>query len=159
MQRATVKYRRYVMLAKRKKSLLAAQLERFMQQYGRKATKGWDPNNRGYDRKIEEKIKRLAPEELGFVIRRRCGACPALFKTDEREMMTCLLLNVGFGSGQTVITPRFAACHAGSAGWSRPKSVMQSHLGHILALLHLNLMETISRAWELFHSHTKNSIL
>ena len=56
------------MLAKRTKSLLAAQLGRFVQQYGRKATKGWDPNDRGYDRKLEEKIKRLSPEDLSDLL-------------------------------------------------------------------------------------------
>lgn len=56
------------MLAKRTKSLLAAQLGRFVQQYGRKSTKGWDPNDRGYDRKLEEKIKRLSPEDLSELL-------------------------------------------------------------------------------------------
>jgi hypothetical protein len=56
------------MLPKRKKSLLAAQLGRFMQEYGRKATKGWDPNDRGYDRKLEEKMKRLSPEDLSDLL-------------------------------------------------------------------------------------------
>ncbi len=50
------------MLPKRTKSFLAAKLGRFVQQYGRKATKGWDPNDRGYDRKLEEKMKRLPPK-------------------------------------------------------------------------------------------------
>jgi len=52
------------MLPKRTKSLLSAQLGRFVQQYGRKTTKGSDPNDRSYDRKLEEKIKRLSPEDL-----------------------------------------------------------------------------------------------
>ena len=56
------------MLPKRTKSLLAAQLGRFVQQYGRKATKGWDPNDRGYDRKLEEKMKRLSPEDLSELL-------------------------------------------------------------------------------------------
>ncbi|NHZ97595.1 hypothetical protein [Massilia sp. CCM 8734] len=56
------------MLPKRTKSLLAAQLGRFVQQYGRKATKGLDPNDRGYDRKLEEKIKRLSPEDLSELL-------------------------------------------------------------------------------------------
>jgi hypothetical protein len=58
----------YLMLPKRTKSHLAAQLGRFVQQYGRKATKGWDPNDRGYDRKLEEKIKRLSPEDLSDLL-------------------------------------------------------------------------------------------
>lgn len=56
------------MLPKRTKSHLAAQLGRFVQQYGRKATKGWDPNDRSYDRKLEEKIKRLSPEDLSDLL-------------------------------------------------------------------------------------------
>jgi hypothetical protein len=56
------------MLPKRTKSLLAAQVGRFVQQYGRKATKGWDPNDRSYDRKLEEKIKRLSPEDLSELL-------------------------------------------------------------------------------------------
>jgi len=43
----------YLMLPKRTKSHLAAQLGRFVQLYGLKATKGWDPSDRGYDRKLE----------------------------------------------------------------------------------------------------------
>lgn len=56
------------MLPKRTKSILAAQLGRFVQQYGRKAYKGWDPNDRVYDRKLEEKIKRLSPEDLSDLL-------------------------------------------------------------------------------------------
>jgi hypothetical protein len=58
----------YLMLSKRTKSHLAARLGRFVQQYGRKATKGWDPNDRSYDRKLEEKIKRLSPEDLSDLL-------------------------------------------------------------------------------------------
>jgi hypothetical protein len=56
------------MLPKRTKSQLAAELGRFMQQYARKAHKGGDPNDRGYDRKLEEKIKRLSPEDLSELL-------------------------------------------------------------------------------------------
>lgn len=56
------------MLPERTKSILAAQLGRFVQQYGRKAHKGWDPNDRVYDRKLEEKIKRLSPEDLSDLL-------------------------------------------------------------------------------------------
>jgi hypothetical protein len=56
------------MLPKRTKALLAAQLGRFVQQYRRKATKGWDPNDRSYGRKLEEKIKRLSPEDLSELL-------------------------------------------------------------------------------------------
>ncbi len=56
------------MLPKRKKSQLAAALGRFVQQYARKAHKHWDPNDRSYDRKLEEKMKRLSPEELSSML-------------------------------------------------------------------------------------------
>lgn len=56
------------MLSNRTKTHLAAQLGRFVQQYGRKAAKGRDPNDRGYDRKLEEKIKRLSPEDLSDLL-------------------------------------------------------------------------------------------
>jgi hypothetical protein len=36
----------------------------FMRQYQRKAHPGMDPNDRSYDRKFEERLKRLPPEEL-----------------------------------------------------------------------------------------------
>jgi hypothetical protein len=56
------------MLPKRTKSHLAAQLGRFVQQYGRKAQKPWDPNDRSYDRKLEEKMKRLSLEDLSDML-------------------------------------------------------------------------------------------
>jgi hypothetical protein len=56
------------MLSKRTKSHLAAELGRVVQQYGRKATKGCDPNDRSYDRKLEKKIKRLSPEDLSDLL-------------------------------------------------------------------------------------------
>jgi hypothetical protein len=56
------------MLPKRTKSQLAAELGRFVQQYARKAHKNWDPNDRSYDRKLEEKMKRLTPEDLSELL-------------------------------------------------------------------------------------------
>ena len=35
-----------------------------MQQYARKAQRGQEPNDRGYSRAIEVKLKRMKPEEL-----------------------------------------------------------------------------------------------
>lgn len=43
---------------------LQRELGNFVQQYGRKKRPGWDPNDRNYDRKIEEKLKKMDPEEL-----------------------------------------------------------------------------------------------
>ena len=56
------------MLPKRPKATLAAKLGRFVQQYGRKAQKGWDLNDRNYDRKLEAKMKKLSPEELSDLL-------------------------------------------------------------------------------------------
>jgi hypothetical protein len=56
------------MLPKRTKSQFAAELGRFVQQYARKAHKHLDPNDRSYDRKLEEKMKRLSPEDLSEML-------------------------------------------------------------------------------------------
>jgi hypothetical protein len=56
------------MTTRRTQSKLAGQLGRFVQQYARRAQKGWDPNDRNYDRKIEAKLKRLSPEELSELL-------------------------------------------------------------------------------------------
>ena len=56
------------MSAPRTKSTLAEKLGKFVQEYGRKAQKGWDPNDRNYDRKIEEKMKRLPPDQLSELL-------------------------------------------------------------------------------------------
>lgn len=39
-----------------------------MKQYQRKAHAGWDPNDRAYDRELEEKIKHMSPEELNQLL-------------------------------------------------------------------------------------------
>ncbi len=44
------------------------QISRFVQQYARKASKGKEPNDRQYDRKLEEKIKNLSPELLSELL-------------------------------------------------------------------------------------------
>jgi hypothetical protein len=43
---------------------LRAKIGSFMQQYARKAQRGQEPNDRGYSRAIEAKLKRMKPEEL-----------------------------------------------------------------------------------------------
>ena len=41
----------------------------FVKQYARKKSKnGYDPNDRNYDRKLEEKLKRMKPEELAELL-------------------------------------------------------------------------------------------
>jgi hypothetical protein len=56
------------MSSPRSKSKLAEQLSRFVQQYARRAQKGWEPNDRKYDRKIEAKLNQLSPEELSELL-------------------------------------------------------------------------------------------
>ena len=48
---------------------LAAEIGVFMRQYGRKKQHGLDPNDRGYDRDIEQVVKRLDPQELDALLR------------------------------------------------------------------------------------------
>lgn len=52
----------------RRKSALVATLGSFVQQYGRKAQKGVEPNDRRYSRAIEEIVKHLPPEELSELL-------------------------------------------------------------------------------------------
>ena len=47
-----------------KRAMKAASLHRFVRQYGRKAVKGSDPNDRRYDRGVEKSVKRMRPEKL-----------------------------------------------------------------------------------------------
>jgi ribosomal protein S18 len=55
--------------AEEKRALKAAALRRFVQEYGRKAQKGVEPNDRGYDREIEKAVKRMKPDELDRLLR------------------------------------------------------------------------------------------
>jgi len=55
--------------AAEKRALKTAQVQRFIQQYGRGANPGFDPNDRSYDRELEQKIKRMAPDELDRLLR------------------------------------------------------------------------------------------
>lgn len=41
----------------------------FLQEYARKAQPGRDPNDRQYDRKLEDKIKRMKPQVLDRLLR------------------------------------------------------------------------------------------
>ena len=52
----------------RRTNRLAAQLSSFVKQYGRKAQRGVEPNDRQYSREAEETMKRLSPEELSAVL-------------------------------------------------------------------------------------------
>ena len=47
-----------------RKKKMAAQIGEFLRQYGRKTQRGVQPNDRQYSRKLEQKLKRMRPEEL-----------------------------------------------------------------------------------------------
>ena len=55
-------------LSKRDKDLLAQQIGTFVRQYARKAQKGQEPNDRQYDRGVEEIVRKLKPEELDVLL-------------------------------------------------------------------------------------------
>jgi hypothetical protein len=52
-----------------KLALVAASVRRFVNQYGRKAQKGFEPNDRRYDRKVERAVKRMKPDQLDKLLR------------------------------------------------------------------------------------------
>jgi len=55
--------------AEEKHALKAANLQRFVQEYGRKAQKGIEPNDRRYEREIEKVVTRMKPDELDKLLR------------------------------------------------------------------------------------------
>ena len=55
--------------ADQKRALKTARLQLFVQQYGRKAQKGVEPNDRHYEREIETTVKRMKPDELDRLLR------------------------------------------------------------------------------------------
>jgi hypothetical protein len=55
--------------ADQKRALKAASLQTFVQEYGRQAQKGVEPNDRDYDRDLEKAIKQMKPEELDKLLR------------------------------------------------------------------------------------------
>jgi hypothetical protein len=52
-----------------RRALKSAELQVFVQQYGRKAQKGVEPNDRKYDRKIEQALKQMKPDQLDRLLR------------------------------------------------------------------------------------------
>jgi hypothetical protein len=47
---------------------LEAEVGKFVQQYARKRQKGFDPNDRTYDRKIEKKIRKMDAQTLDMLL-------------------------------------------------------------------------------------------
>jgi len=52
-----------------KRASTAAAVQLFTRQYARKAQKGVEPNDRRFERKTEERVKRMKPEELDRLLR------------------------------------------------------------------------------------------
>jgi hypothetical protein len=57
-----------ITMSKRRRRLVG-ELGRFIRQYGRKAQRGREPNDRRYDRGIERLAKRMDPAELDELLR------------------------------------------------------------------------------------------
>jgi hypothetical protein len=57
------------MKALEKKRRLIATTARYLRQIGRKAQKGEEPNDRRFDRKLDEKLKRMRPEDVDALFR------------------------------------------------------------------------------------------
>jgi hypothetical protein len=55
--------------ADQKRGLALGAMRSFMQQYGRKAQRGVEPNDRGYSRRLEKTVKRMKPVELDRLLR------------------------------------------------------------------------------------------
>lgn len=47
-----------------RKELLREKIAQFVKQYRRKRGRSIDPNDRHYDRELEERIKKMRPEDL-----------------------------------------------------------------------------------------------
>ncbi len=56
------------MPGKKKKERLKSNIGQFVKEYGRKAQRGVEPNDRQYDRKVEKLIKRMNPQELSKLL-------------------------------------------------------------------------------------------
>lgn len=52
------------MAHREKRDWLQRNLGNFLRQYRRKAQRGMEPNDRPYDRKVEQQIKRMRPEDF-----------------------------------------------------------------------------------------------
>ena len=57
------------MKASEKKQRLANATATYLRQIGRKAQKGAEPNDRAYDRKLDDKLKRMRPEDVDALFR------------------------------------------------------------------------------------------
>jgi hypothetical protein len=54
---------------RKKRRVSETDMSLFLRQYGRKARRGYDPNDRSYSRDVEKKIKRMKPEDVDLLMR------------------------------------------------------------------------------------------
>lgn len=85
----------------------------FLQQYQRKAQRGVEPNDRGYDRNFEKKIKAMAPEELSEFMHGD-GDFNIPHEIDEKWFANEPIDGVHFGLNDSVYI--IAGQHAGKGG-------------------------------------------
>ncbi len=64
------------MPGKKKKEWLKNNIAQFVKEYGRKAQRGVEPNDRQYDRKVEKLIKRMDPKELSELLNEESASEP-----------------------------------------------------------------------------------
>jgi len=53
----------------RKRKKLASDIAIYLREVGRNAQKGQEPNDRGHDRELERKLKRMSPFEIDALTR------------------------------------------------------------------------------------------
>ena len=59
--------------SKKDMQALSKRIGAFLQQYRRRSQKGQEPNDRGYDREIEQYLRKLKPEEVDALINDRAS--------------------------------------------------------------------------------------
>lgn len=55
--------------ADERRALKAAEIGRFLREYGRKAQKGCDPNDRRFDRKTERRVRHMSAAAFDRLVR------------------------------------------------------------------------------------------
>lgn len=66
------------MKAREKKQRLVAATARYLKQIRRQAQKGVEPNDRRFDHKLDEKLKRMRPEDVDALFRDEDGEEPTV---------------------------------------------------------------------------------
>ena len=56
-------------LKQQKREKLASNVAVYLKEVGRKAQKGQEPNDRGHDRELERKLRRMRPEDIDALMR------------------------------------------------------------------------------------------